>query len=227
MAFDPAAALALLEAFYPDVSPENLELAVREHPDVFPFARIVGTRGDKLTFPDGSLYDVIFGAAGLPGLRRWQMIIPGPSEDVPDPFPIEPGPLERLTLQAIEDFEPTPSFVGLVAPAIANVDGADPALASLRLDVVTHDPGDFDRGIGGELGPGLDALANEQGTPPPDLIGAYIEPGDDNDGWRQSVLRHLPPAESPVEVDLTEPPTNVPDPRDFPDKPLPPELPSV
>lgn len=64
--FDPSALVAILSAFYPDVSTASLAKARAERPGVFQGGTLVGD-GSQLQLPDGRLFDLI-------GPRGWQVV---------------------------------------------------------------------------------------------------------------------------------------------------------
>lgn len=64
--FDPDALLAILSAFYPDVSTASLAKARAERPGVFSGGSLIGD-GSQLQLPDGRIFDVI-------GPSGWQVV---------------------------------------------------------------------------------------------------------------------------------------------------------
>jgi len=73
--FSPVALLTMLLTFYPDVSPAALVLARRERPDYFAGGALGGSHGDKLTLPDGTVWDLIYDVENETGDRHWQVIL--------------------------------------------------------------------------------------------------------------------------------------------------------
>lgn len=115
--FDQAALLGMLLAFYPVVSVANLRTARQERPDYFGGGTLGGTSGEKLFLPDGRIFDLIF-AVEDPTRRRWQVIDVTAGGDEPNPFPLEPGPLEPLDADLFPEPTPQPLFEALVGDGI-------------------------------------------------------------------------------------------------------------
>lgn len=151
--FDPFALVAMLTVFYPVVSSASLARAFAERREYFAGGRLTGSKGDKLTLPDGRVWDLIFAAGGPPAARRWQAL--DVTEDGPapnDPFALEDGPLTYLdeelgTLPPIGE-----TFEALVAGHLAAFGDSDGLLARAAVDVAEFDGArrvadDYDRTI--------------------------------------------------------------------------------
>ena len=127
--FDQVACLAMLLAFYPTPSPANLALALRDRPEYFHGAQLIGHSGDKIVLPDGRIFDVIFAVDGPVAGRRWQMLEAGPGGGDASPWPLEPGPLTPLD----EPAAPAPAsteFEQIIAGALEQLGGSDGVLAA-------------------------------------------------------------------------------------------------
>ncbi len=143
--FDPGAIVAMLRAFYPDVSPAALRRARSERPEYFAGGTIIGTHGDALRLPDGDVWDLIFDVDN-PATRRWQAIRPGGvAGDADDPFRVAMGPLTFLEPDDFPRPEFARTFESLVGGRVAAIAGADGAIAG-AVDVITAaaDPGGLD-----------------------------------------------------------------------------------
>src|SRR6266487_3889747 len=95
--FDALALLAMLLAFYQPASAANLARAFSERPEYFGGGVLIGTVGDALRLPDGTIWDLIFAVDG-PETPHYQAIQPsGGTGDAGDLlFPLAPGPLRPL-----------------------------------------------------------------------------------------------------------------------------------
>ncbi len=194
--FDPMALLVMLLTFYPIVSPSALAQARRERPDYFAGGVIIGTHGDALRLPDGAVWDLIFDVDGP--ARRWQAIIPSgaPGGAAGDAvFPLEPGPLSPVDLDAIPRPAPPDTFGPLTAQALGNVGASDAliggaqariadAASSRALESVFADTiGPADGAVSEELGAlyasvpdDVLARSHEHGGAIEANIGEYSEP---------------------------------------------------
>lgn len=127
--FDPAALLTMLLAFYPIVSAAAFAQARRERPEYFAGGQIFGSKGDKLRLPDGREFDCIIAAGGPASGRRWSCseIVDDPNA-VPDPFELEPGPLDPVDEDMAIFAESRDTFAALVAGELDALTGADGVL---------------------------------------------------------------------------------------------------
>lgn len=204
--FDAAACLAMLVAFYPIVGPGALLRARSERPEYFAGGTIGGREGDKLTLPDGRVFDCIF-QVNTPQ-QHWQMLLlsaEGGSGGEIDPFALEDGPLVPIDESALELAPLGPVFedfvtgrAGELAPHLARIGFAhrDAALLPPREQLAAAF-GEIDDVAGGsdEAGGALDhvrpwellgttdahagAAGFERDTytePPPDDPGAELPP---------------------------------------------------
>lgn len=95
--FDPVALVAMLIAFYSPPSVARLTQARAQRPEYFAGGRLIGTTGEKLLLPDARIFDLIFAADGPVAQRRYQALdVTNDTGGPPDPFPLEPGPLDPL-----------------------------------------------------------------------------------------------------------------------------------
>ena len=114
-AWNPAALLEALLAFYPIVSAEELARAWRERPDLFAGGVIFGSKGDKLRLPDGTEWDLIVAAGGPAAGRRWQVSFIDPAAaGAGAGFELEAGPLTPIADDAAPRRDPD-TFSNLVA----------------------------------------------------------------------------------------------------------------
>src|SRR5262245_52296451 len=123
--FDPTALLAILLTFYPVVSVAALRLARAERPEYFSGGTLGGSKGEKLTLPDGRIFDLIFAVDG-PDEPRWQVIdVTHAGGGVDDAFGLAPGPLRPIDLAAFPTLTPIDTFAPLVGAALADLVGSD------------------------------------------------------------------------------------------------------
>ena len=127
--FDPVALVAMLVAFYSPPSVPKLQQARAERPTYFAGGTLRGTSGEKLFLPDGRIFDLIFAVDGPVAQRRYQALDVTTATGDPDPFPLEPGPLDPLDEEA--PIFPTPrtgEFTSLVAEELAGFGASDQQL---------------------------------------------------------------------------------------------------
>lgn len=139
--FDPGAVLALLQAFYPVVSPAALAQALAAHPDTFGYGVITRPNGDKIQLPDGRIYDCIVNSGGRPGTTFWSCSYVDPTDPggPDDPFALEDGPLAYLD-ENLQVFSGSGrSNVDVVAEQLAPLAGADGVLDGAGQAIVTFD----------------------------------------------------------------------------------------
>jgi hypothetical protein len=98
--FDPVALVAMLVAFYSPPSVPRLQQARAARPEYFAAGRLGGTSGEKLFLADGRIFDLIFAVDGPVAQRRYQALDVTDATGDPDPFPLEPGPLDLLDEEA-------------------------------------------------------------------------------------------------------------------------------
>ena len=156
--FDAVAFVAMLMAFYAEVTPANFVKARAERPEYFAGGVIFGSKGDKLRLPDGREFDCIINAGMPVQFRSWaaQLIDPSAPGDA-DPFPLEDGPLvpldETLVLPA-----PAPTeFTDLVAGQLAEFGASDDQLEHAGAAVVEF-------GDGTALGDAFDGVVEPAAT---------------------------------------------------------------
>lgn len=121
-------------------------------------------------------------------------------------FELEPGPLERLTLDLLEPFPTRPSFEGLLSGAREQLRGSDPALSGAAVYVVQNPTAGIDARYNTTIGGAEAHVDGEISTSPTAPTSALIANGDNTDRIRQSVLRFLPSPEFPISVTLDPPP---------------------
>jgi hypothetical protein len=134
--FDPFALVAMLSAFYPVVTPANFARARAERPEYFAGGFIMGSKGDKLTLPDGRVFDCIFAAGAPVTERRWICIDVTNEKGGPvDAFPLEPGPLVPLDEAIVIFGDGGTDFAGLVGGHLADFGGSEGLLDRAAHDV--------------------------------------------------------------------------------------------
>lgn len=120
-------------------------------------------------------------------------------------FAPEPGPLARLEADQVPPFPVRPSFEGIVADALAELPALDARLAGAALWTADNPPVDLDAVFAATVGAAnaeVDYQAGQfDGAPFADLVAV----GDNEDTLRQSVLRYLPGADTPIETNFEEP----------------------
>lgn len=127
--FDPGALLVMLLTFYPIVSVATLQRARAERPEYFAAGQLGGSKGEKLTLPDGRVFDLIFAAGAAPSVQRWQAIDVTNDPGTPgDGLTLDPGPLAPLDDLAIALPRVGDVFESLVSGELAALDGADGVL---------------------------------------------------------------------------------------------------
>lgn len=157
--FNPTALLVMLLTFYPIVSPAELARARRERPDAFAGGVLGGSHGDKMTLPDGRVWDLIYDVENATGRRHWQVIQPGDGGGGDPLFPLEPGPLTPI--DEAQWPRPTPDlvFLPLVAGALAELAGDGPLLDTAQLRISEHaSPAALEAVFGATIGPAAGGL---------------------------------------------------------------------
>lgn len=137
--FDPTALVAMLLAFYLNVSAGDLARARVERPDYFSGGTLGGSHGDKLFLPDGRIWDLIFAVDGG-GIPRWQAIeaTSGASDGAELLFPLEPGPFLPIDGAQFPEPMPAPLFEPLVAVHLGELAHTDDTLDGARLGILEH-----------------------------------------------------------------------------------------
>lgn len=154
--FDPVALVVMLSTFYPSVTLTSLQRAFRERPDYFAGGHLFGRLSDVLVLPDGRAFDIVY--AAWTAASRWTAIYLDPNATPgEDPFPLDPGPLVELDVDATVPEPSDPIFESLVAPHVAELHAADGHIGIAALTIA-------EGGAGAELGDTLGAeLAEAQG----------------------------------------------------------------
>lgn len=140
--FDPVALVVMLLTFYPVVSVPALQLARAERPEYFAGGVLGGSKGEKLTLPDGRVFDLIYAAGGPPSAMRWQAIdvTDGGGGDA-DPWPLEDGPLTPLEETFVFPPRQDGRFESLVTRELEALGGADDVLQRAAQAVTELDGG--------------------------------------------------------------------------------------
>jgi hypothetical protein len=187
--FDPVALLAMLQAFYPVVGPAALQRARRERPEYFAAGDITGSEGDKLTLPDGRIFDLIFRVNDPFGQSRWQAIwLTGGGTELDDPFALEPGPLVPVDLSAYPPSTYTPTFVPLIGSALLELGASPVVLDNASAALALHSsPAAFDNDFARAMDPADAQLAAE---------GFALNAADPSD-----VLIHVGAAQKTVDIE--------------------------
>lgn len=137
----------------------------------------------------------------------------------------ERGPLEKMRADELAGFPLRPSFEGLVADRLGEVDGADAAIGGAAVTIASSSPADVDQAFASTVGQAAEDL-DPTAILSPVVIAEQIDSADNLDGIRQGVLRYLPSPDTEPQVDLVPPPPVPEDlapPPDGPiDQPLPP-----
>jgi hypothetical protein len=197
--FDPAALLAMLIAFYPVVSSAALQRARTERPEYFAGGTLDDRKGDKLTLPDGRVWDLIFAAGGPAAQQRWIAIdVTDAGPGAPDLFPLEEGPLVPLDEDTIGIPPSGETFVSLVAEELSALGATDDHLALAAAAVAEFDGGaDLENASTELLDPAIehhDAMRNALDTDDPaDELEAAGLSRDQIDGELQRFDEPVPP----------------------------------
>src|SRR5213592_2880219 len=148
----------MLKAFYPVPSGAAFAQARRERPEYFAAGVIFGSKGDKLRLPDGREFDCIVAAGGPVSGRSWYcgLIVDDPNAQ-PDPFPLEPGPLDPLDEDAAIGPALDRDLEALVARGLSDLSGSDDRLAAAGQAVIVVDgAGDIERSYAELVEPALE-----------------------------------------------------------------------
>lgn len=217
--FDPVALLVMLRTFYPQPSAAALRRARQERPEYFAGGEIVSTGQDKIRLPDGRIFDLIFDVDGVSGGPRWQVIEPGPA-GAEDPFPLEPGALVPIDIDAELPPPLEPGFEELVAGELGGLTRDAQVIETRAGELVTAGGSERVEDVYEDTaGPGESALEGH--------IAAYpsLDPSDVV-STTNGVGGRIPDAQSDYpDPETTAPPDmdNDPGPRDGPPLPDAPE----
>jgi hypothetical protein len=215
--FAPAALVAMLLAFYPDVSAAAFAQARRERPEYFAGGTIVGSHGDKLQLPDGHVWDCIFDVDNATGQRHWQAIDVSDDGNIGDPvFVLEPGPLTPIDPQAWPEPTPAPIFAPIVAAALRELGGSDTVLSTAHSTLTeAADPAALEAVFANTV-PGADAELSGQLNAlhyaTPDDVLATTQSHDGAIDKNEAVFDEQPPPDLAPGPELPPaPPIDIPD----------------
>jgi hypothetical protein len=225
--FDPVALVAMLTTFYPVVSVAALRLARSERPEYFGAGVLGGSKGDKLTLPDGRVWDLIFAAGAAPGVQRWQAIeATGADGGAGEPWPLEPGPLTPLDAFPVRP-RSAATFEALVTEELGALEGRDEQLAAAGQAVADFDgAGALNDAASQLLDPAIEAHAHTRGTIDADDMGDELDAANNTSGAIDAARNEYdedPPEDVPTH-DPGDPPRDNPDdeehhpPREAPDR---------
>ena len=180
--FDPVALVAMLVAFYPIVSVEQLQRARLERPEYFAGGRLFGSKGEKLQLPDGRVFDLIFAAGGPASGRRWQALdVTNEAPGGEDPFALEDGPLVPLDEEFTLPRGTGSDFRALVAGELAALEHDDGILVAAAQPLIEFTGAeDLDRAFGEFLDPADEAHAGTVAALDGDPITDLLETTEDH-----------------------------------------------
>jgi hypothetical protein len=122
-------------------------------------------------------------------------------------FDLEPGPLARLDPASLRPFPSRASFVGLVAQARETLGDLDAYLTPYRGYVMEGNADAVDAAYVVTVLPARAEVANQLLAFAVSPSAALAAAGQPIDGLRDRVLPHLPPPDTDVQMDFTDPPT--------------------